>query len=247
MAAARSWRQWWTAREHRRTWVAIDRCGIIRGDREFSTHIPPPRWLTAGDSRYLTAETDFGLEFGASLDWRCQVTRNRDLSLMKPDAAWWPELEIVKLDRCLVARLALRGIAKDNLSVFVDDGGLVVEGERNREIEAKRGDQGTSEPTGARFRRPIPLTDGVSPEDVKTTFTAGVLELTSPPHQRPPHAIHARGRSRSDRIRAARASRESRSLESRLRWRLRTRSNRAPVLTGARPLDLGDAMRQASP
>jgi HSP20 family protein len=108
------------------------------------------------------------------------VSRNEDLSLMNADATWWPKLEIVKRDRCLVARLALREMAKDDLSVFVDEGGLVVEGERQCEIEYKRGDQRAMAPGQAKFRRPIPLTDGVSPEDVKATFTAGVLELTVP-------------------------------------------------------------------
>lgn len=98
------------------------------------------------------------------------MTRNEDPTLIKPEAPWWPQLEIVERDRCLVARLALRDVAKDDLSVFVDGGGLVVEGERKREIEATR----------ARFRRPIPFTDGVRPEDVEASFTAGVLQLTVP-------------------------------------------------------------------
>ena len=110
------------------------------------------------------------------------MTRNEDLAPMKVDPTWWPELEIVRRDQRLVARLALRGIAKDDLSVFVDDGGLVVEGERKSEH--------------ARFRRPIPLTDGVSPEDVSATFSAGFLELTVPAPSaataRPPRKVSKR-------------------------------------------------------
>ena len=98
------------------------------------------------------------------------MTRNEDPTLMKPEAPWWPQLEIVERDHCLVARLALRDVAKDALSVFVDDGGLVVEGERKGEIEA----------THAKFRRPIPFTDRVRPEDVEASFTGGVLQLTVP-------------------------------------------------------------------
>ena len=112
---------------------------------------------------------------------------------------------MVKRDHCLVARLALRDMAKDDLSVFVDDGGLVVEGERA--IQEKRDDQGATETTYARFRRPIPLTDGVSPEDVKATFTDGVLELTVPAPAtaaaRQPRQSVDRGRART---RATRSS-----------------------------------------
>jgi HSP20 family molecular chaperone IbpA len=95
------------------------------------------------------------------------VKLNEDLTLMKRQADWWPEVEIVERDHCLVARLALRDVAKDDLSVFVDDGGLVVEGD-------------VTNLTRAKFRRPIPFTDGVRPEEVKATFTGGVLELTVP-------------------------------------------------------------------
>jgi HSP20 family protein len=126
---------------------------------------------------------------------------NEDLVPMKPDAVvrpelehrasrpsrrcqgestWWPELEIAERDRCLVARLALGGIAKNELSVFIDSGGLVVEGAPERGIEARTDDHCATGPTYAKFRRPIPMTDGLRPEDVTVTFTPGVLELRAP-------------------------------------------------------------------
>lgn len=110
-------------------------------------------------------------------DYRAPRLSRRD---PQGESAWWPELEMVESDHRLVARLALQGIAKHDLSVFVDDGGLVVEGERECEIEEKGDDECAAELTHAKFRRPIPLTDGVRPEDVKATLRAGVLELTLP-------------------------------------------------------------------
>jgi HSP20 family molecular chaperone IbpA len=92
----------------------------------------------------------------------------------------WPELEMIKGEGSLVVRLTLRGMAKEDLSVFVDDGGLVVEGYRKHEIADGRATQQALGPRLAKFRRPIPLTDGVSPEHVMARFTDSVLELTFP-------------------------------------------------------------------
>ncbi len=93
---------------------------------------------------------------------------------------WSPQLEVAERDHHLVAKFDLPGVKKDEISVEFCDGGLTVSGERKHESEERRDDWFRSERTYGSFSRTIPLPEGVKPDDVKATFTNGVLELTMP-------------------------------------------------------------------
>jgi HSP20 family protein len=95
-------------------------------------------------------------------------------------AAWTPRIEVFEKDNRLVTRVDLPGMKKDEVSVEVTDGHLTLSGERKRESEEKKKDVYRSECEYGSFYRSVPLPDGVKLEDIKATFTDGVLEVTVP-------------------------------------------------------------------
>jgi HSP20 family protein len=71
-------------------------------------------------------------------------------------------------------------LKKEDVKVEVTDGHLAISGERKRETEEKKEHFYRSEREYGRFYRAVPLPEGVKLEDVKATFTDGVLEVSVP-------------------------------------------------------------------
>lgn len=99
--------------------------------------------------------------------------------------AWSPKIDVFEKDNRLVTRVDLPGMKKDDVSVEVTDGHLTLSGERKRETEEKRDDFYRSEREYGSFYRAVPLPEGVKLEDVKATFSDGVLEVSVPLPARP--------------------------------------------------------------
>jgi HSP20 family protein len=85
----------------------------------------------------------------------------------------------------LVTRVDLPGMKKEDVLVEVTDGHLALSGERKRETEEKKDDVYRSEREYGSFYRAVPLPEGVKLEDVKATFSDGVLEVSIPLPVRP--------------------------------------------------------------
>jgi len=96
------------------------------------------------------------------------------------DAAWLPAVEVAERDGQLVVRADVPGLSKDQIRVEVEDGQLIISGERTQENEEKGEGFVRSERTYGSFYRAIPLPEGVDPEQAKATFANGVLEITMP-------------------------------------------------------------------
>jgi HSP20 family protein len=64
--------------------------------------------------------------------------------------------------------------------VEVTDGHLAISGERKTEAEEKKEDFYRCEREYGSFYRAVPLPEGVKLEDVKATFSDGVLEVSLP-------------------------------------------------------------------
>ena len=96
------------------------------------------------------------------------------------EATWAPQLETFRKDDKLVVRADLPGMAKDNVSIEVDDDVLVISGERSDETRDERDDFYRTERSYGRFFRAIQLPDGVEAEKIDATFKDGVLEVTIP-------------------------------------------------------------------
>ncbi len=94
---------------------------------------------------------------------------------------WMPQIETIRRGNDLVVRADVPGMQKENLDVHIEDGALVVSGERKQETEEEgQGGEYRSERSYGSFYRAIPLPDGVSDDKIAATYRDGVLEVTVP-------------------------------------------------------------------
>jgi HSP20 family protein len=104
--------------------------------------------------------------------------------------AWSPTIEVREKDNHLIVSADLPGIDPKDVMVEVDNGVLVIRGERHREhTEQHEGYRRTERSYGS-FHRAIPLPEGARTDDAKAEFRNGVLEIKVPveearSHRRP--------------------------------------------------------------
>jgi HSP20 family protein len=103
--------------------------------------------------------------------------------------AWSPKVDVFERDNRLVTRVDLPGMKKEDVSVEVTDGHLALSGERKRETEEKKDNFYRSEREYGSFYRAVPLPEGVKLEEVKATFSDGVLEVSVPLPARPEASV----------------------------------------------------------
>ena len=95
-------------------------------------------------------------------------------------ASWAPKVDVMAKDNKLVTRVDLPGMKKEDVNVEVADGMLTLSGERKKEFKEEKDDYFREEREYGSFCRTVPLPKGVKAEDIKATFTNGVLEVTVP-------------------------------------------------------------------
>jgi HSP20 family protein len=93
---------------------------------------------------------------------------------------WFPEIDVFEKDGRLVTKIDLPGLKKEDVKVEVTDGHLAISGERKTEAEEKKEQFYRCEREYGSFYRSVPLPEGVKLEDVKATFSDGVLEVSVP-------------------------------------------------------------------
>ena len=93
---------------------------------------------------------------------------------------WAPKVDVFEKENRLVAKVDLPGVKKEDVTVQVTDGHLVLSGERKQEKEEKNNNVYRTEREYGSFYRAVPLPEGVKLEDVKATFADGVLEVSVP-------------------------------------------------------------------
>jgi HSP20 family protein len=130
--------------------------------------------------RQMASELDRTLEDWPSVRWPSFAR-----FAIPESAAWSPKIDVFERDNRLVTRVDLPGMKKEDVSVEVTDGHLALSGERKRETEEKKDNFYRNEREYGSFYRVVPLPDGVKLEDVKATFSEGVLEVSVPLPARP--------------------------------------------------------------
>lgn len=92
-----------------------------------------------------------------------------------------PSIDVYRKDGELITRLELPGIdpAKD-VTVTVEEGDLVIRGERKRSDEIKEEDYYRIESSYGAFERRTPLPEGVKESDIKAEYHDGLLEIHVP-------------------------------------------------------------------
>jgi HSP20 family protein len=125
----------------------------------------------------MTSDLDRAFErrFGTTFRW----PSFRGVSFA--DASdWAPQIDVFERDNRLVTKVDLPGLKKEDVKVEVTDGHLAISGERKSEIEEKKDNVYRCERSYGSFYRAVPLPESAKLEDVKATFTDGVLEVSVP-------------------------------------------------------------------
>ena len=108
---------------------------------------------------------------------------------------WLPAADVLTKGDDLVIRLEIPGIDPDrDLEITVEEGMLHIRGERQETEEEKGEGYIRRETSYGAFERSIPLPTGLKPEDLKASYTDGILEILIPgaakrPTQRVPVEI----------------------------------------------------------
>lgn len=126
--------------------------------------------------REMTSELDrvFDEPFWPSFHWPL-----REFGRTKA-IAWSPEIDVFEKDNRLITKVDLPGLKKEDVKIEVTDGYLSISGERKSEAEEKKDNFYRCERDYGSFYRAVPLPEGVKFEDVKATFSDGVLEVSIP-------------------------------------------------------------------
>jgi HSP20 family protein len=95
---------------------------------------------------------------------------------------WAPEVDVSEEGNQVQVRVDLPGISKDNVKIDVQDGSLVIQGERREERSEGGEGQGfrRTERRYGSFYRTIPLPDYVDIEKAEARMEEGVLNITLP-------------------------------------------------------------------
>jgi len=101
---------------------------------------------------------------------------------------WAPAVDMIDDKDEIVLRADLPGLDEKDIEVTVQDGTLVIRGERKEEKEEKKENYYYAERSYGAFARTLMLPSGVDADKVKATFSKGVLEV------RLPKAKEARGK-----------------------------------------------------
>jgi HSP20 family protein len=93
---------------------------------------------------------------------------------------WTPRVDVFGQNGTIVVKAEIPGVPKEEMEVFVEEGDLVIRGERKEEKEVKETDFYRMERSFGSFYRRLPLPEGVKAEEIKATYADGVLEVTIP-------------------------------------------------------------------
>jgi HSP20 family protein len=96
------------------------------------------------------------------------------------EGRWAPRMDVFEKNGNLMIKAELPGVEKENIRVEMDEGDLIIHGERKSESEVKEADYYRLERAYGSFHRRLPIPFEVKPEQVKANFKDGVLEIEIP-------------------------------------------------------------------
>jgi HSP20 family protein len=92
----------------------------------------------------------------------------------------YPAVESFTKDGKLVLRAEVPGVGRDELDITVENGRLILSGEKKTEDERKEAEFHVREVSYGRFERSFILPEGVRADDVTARMENGVLEISMP-------------------------------------------------------------------
>ncbi|MDB5077359.1 MAG: Heat shock protein Hsp20 [Chloroflexi bacterium] len=98
-------------------------------------------------------------------------------------ALWTPTVDVYDEGNELVVKAELPGVKKEDIDIALEEGNLVIRGQRSSEREVRTEQYYRSERSFGSFYRRIPVPEGVQPDQIKANFNDGVLEVRLPKPQ----------------------------------------------------------------
>ena len=95
-------------------------------------------------------------------------------------ALFMPRVDVYEKDNELIVKADLPGMKKEDVHVAIENGDLILKGERKEEKEVKEESFYKAECLYGSFYRRLPLTFEVTPDKVNARFADGVLEVRLP-------------------------------------------------------------------
>jgi HSP20 family protein len=95
-------------------------------------------------------------------------------------ANFWPEIDVEESEKEYYVSVDIPGVDKQDVHVRVDDGALVIEGERREERAAESASYMRRERAYGRFVRRMGLPTTIDTESIKARLDNGTLHVTVP-------------------------------------------------------------------
>lgn len=99
------------------------------------------------------------------------------LPFVTEDMGWMPAVEVSETDSSIQVTAELPGVAKEDVSVDLDDNVLTIRGEKKEEKKVEQAEQYLVERYYGSFQRSFTLPAPVDPEKVRAEFNNGVLTV----------------------------------------------------------------------
>jgi len=93
---------------------------------------------------------------------------------------WVPLLDVYEDAEKVTVVLEAAGMKSGDFDLSLHDGALTISGERKAEVESREGESFRSERSFGAFSRTVTLPAPVKGDEVKATYTDGVLTVTLP-------------------------------------------------------------------
>jgi HSP20 family protein len=97
-----------------------------------------------------------------------------------PLQAWAPALDVHEDKDAFTIRAELPGLKREDIEVSIQDGALVISGERQEEKVAEGTEVHRQERYFGKFSRALTLPTAVSSDKVKAVYKDGILTVTLP-------------------------------------------------------------------
>jgi len=91
-----------------------------------------------------------------------------------------PDMDVSETDKEFFVSVELPGMNKDDFDITIENGYLIIKGEKEEKREEEEGSRRISERRYGSVYRSVPLPRNVDEENVDATFEKGVLEIRLP-------------------------------------------------------------------
>ena len=95
-------------------------------------------------------------------------------------SAWLPTTDVYEKDGMVVVKAELPGMKKEDIDVTLEQGDLIIKGERRAESEVVEDDYYRVERSSGSFYRRIPLGFEAKADQISARYSDGVLEVRAP-------------------------------------------------------------------